>query len=538
MRISKVSIKNHSRIRDLDLEVRQHAVIVGSNDVGKSSILRLLNLLLGASNAGLYQALTPADLDDPETPLVVEVTMVEFDDDERRVFPSEISIGDDARSEDLRVQLTVDIDPDDEGAVLIRRWFPDGGHRRSPNRDQIEAFGWRYLRATRTPNGFEGPRGPVRALLAAAELGLDRARMQDLLVRFNAELAESPAIADLLHRVTEHLSRAMPRPIDEQDLVVRSNTDPAGDVLEGVSLYLKRQGLLISLSEQSDGLRQLMAMTLFDLAEDSANVIAVDEPEIHLHPTSQRTVASLLSSERNQKFVVTHSPYILHRFDPSEVIAVDRHGNCHQVGRERLSKIEKVRAHWWSPRLLEALTARFVLLVEGDADRVIVEAVSENMGVDLDRLGAVVLELDGADKFKNVYPILGPEGFGPTLLGLVDEAEASSWLGAFGGKPTDIENLSIFISREDLEAEYSRAFGGPELAKILIDGGYCRLDAILSSAKVSSVQEITPEAVARYCRKKGKVEAAVLVAENLDANIALRINSVAKLVRRVDELSK
>lgn len=538
MRISKISIKNHSRIRDLDLEIRQHAVIVGSNDVGKSSILRLLNLLLGASNASLYQALTPADLDDPEMPLVVEVTMVEFDDDERRVFPSEISIGEDTGSEDLRVQMTVGIDPDDEGAVLIRRWFPEGGHRRSPNRDQIEAFGWRYLRATRTPNGFEGPQGPVRALLAAAELGLDRAGMQELLERFNAELAASPAIADLLHRVAEHLSRAMPRPIDEQDLVVRSNTDPAGDVLEGVSLYLKRKGLPVPLSEQSDGLRQLMAMTLFDLAEDSANVIAVDEPEIHLHPTSQRTVASLLSSERNQKIVVTHSPYILHRFDPSEVIAIDRQGNCHQVGRERLSKIEKVRSHWWSPRLLEALTARFVLLVEGDADRVIVEAVSEKMGVDLDRLGAVVLELDGAHKFKNVYPILGPEGFGPTLLGLVDEAEASSWIGTVGGKPTDVEDASIFISRVDLEAEYSRAFGGPELANILIDGGYCRMDAILNSAKVQSVQELTPEAVARYCRKNGKVEAAVLVAENLDANIALRIDSVAKLVRRVDELSK
>lgn len=59
MHISRVAIKNHSRVQNLDLELRRHAVIVGANDVGKSSILRLLNLTLGSSTAGLYQALSP-----------------------------------------------------------------------------------------------------------------------------------------------------------------------------------------------------------------------------------------------------------------------------------------------------------------------------------------------------------------------------------------------------------------------------------------------------------------------------------------------
>ena len=125
--------------------------------------------------------------------------------------------------------------------------------------------------------------------------------------------------------------------------------------------------------EQFGGARQFMSMTLFDLAENTANVLAIDEPEIHLHPTSQRTAADLLSGEGNQKIIVTHSPYVLQRFEPAEVISVDRHGHCHQIGDDKLSKVEKVRAHWWSPRLLEALTARFVILVEGNADRVIIQ---------------------------------------------------------------------------------------------------------------------------------------------------------------------
>lgn len=83
MRLSRVAISNHSRIQDLALDVRRHAVIVGANDVGKSSILRLLNLLLGSSTAGLYQALSPADLRDLEQQLIVNAMWTDFADENR-----------------------------------------------------------------------------------------------------------------------------------------------------------------------------------------------------------------------------------------------------------------------------------------------------------------------------------------------------------------------------------------------------------------------------------------------------------------------
>jgi predicted ATP-dependent endonuclease of OLD family len=75
VRISGLAITNHSRIPTLALAVRQHAVIVGANDVGKSSILRLLNLTLGASTAALYQRLSKSDLAEADSPLVVDVTL-------------------------------------------------------------------------------------------------------------------------------------------------------------------------------------------------------------------------------------------------------------------------------------------------------------------------------------------------------------------------------------------------------------------------------------------------------------------------------
>lgn len=538
MRLHRVKIVNHSRIQDLDLELRRHAVIVGANDVGKSSILRMLHLLLGTSTAGLYQALTTNDLRDPEHPLIVDAWWGDFIDSNRRPFPSEITIEDDLTTEHLWVQMIVEAHPEDDDAITVRRWFPESGHQRAPSREQLEEFGWRYLRATRGSSIMEGAHSPVRTLLAAADLGTHEQSLRALLDQFNEELSGNESVGDLLKRVAKHLSRAMPRVLTKDDFAVRSITDPERDVLQDVSIFLNRNGDQVPLTEQSDGARQLMSMTLFDLAEGAANVIAIDEPELHLHPTSQRTVADLLSGEGNQKIIVTHSPYILHRFEPSEVISVDRHGKCHQIGTTKLSRVEKARAHWWSPRILEALTARFVVLVEGVADRVIVEAVAQAQNIDLDRMGAVVVELDGADKFKNVFPLLGPGGFGPTLLGLVDQNESGSWVNAFTGKRNTIVDKKVFISDCDLEDEYTRALGGPSAARALIQGKFCQEAGILQSTGAATVDELTPDTVAKFCRDKGKVEAATCIAEVLTPAVAEKIGSVSRLLRTLSEMSQ
>ncbi len=128
MKLSHIEVSNHSRIRDLKVDVRGHAVIVGANDVGKSSLLRLLNMLLGTSMAQLYQQAGIADLANSDMDLVVEAKFVDFADSERTLFHREISIRQSDKSESMRVQLVIGADPDDDRAVVIRRWFPESGH--------------------------------------------------------------------------------------------------------------------------------------------------------------------------------------------------------------------------------------------------------------------------------------------------------------------------------------------------------------------------------------------------------------------------
>lgn len=541
VKIVRLAVQNYARFRDLGIEVRDHLVVVGANDVGKTSLLRLLSLMLSGHAGQLLQAFSAADLRDGSAPLVVIIRFADFTDAERAVFYREIAIDADDFGETLTIRMEVAADPDDADAVSIRRWFPERGDERGPSREQLQAFSFRYLPASRgsASSQLEGPNSALQALLRSAPLGSEAEELAGLLDEFNGKLAESPVLSDLRTQVAKRLSRAMPETIQADGLAVRNGRDPAGSILDNVSMFFVRDGDYESIGQQSDGVRQLIAMTLFDLAEGSANVVAIDEPELHLHPTSQRTVAELFvgtTGAGNQKILATHSPYILQRFEPSQVLAMAPDGHSHQVAATKLTAIEKLRAHWWSPKLLEALASRFVIVVEGIADRIVVDAVARALQVPLDRLGAVVFEIDGAGKFPDVYKLLGPDGFGVSVLGLVDADHKNKWHGAIGGKEKDVIGSRLWVSDADLEDEYCAAFSGPEAGRILIEAGCCREAGILSSCGVDALHDLDAAAVADFCRKE-KVASAVAVAGALTPEVASNVQSVAGLLRRLQVLA-
>lgn len=538
MRLGHLKATNYARLQDLDIEIRQHLVVVGANDVGKTSLLRLLNLTLAAPLGQLYQRLSRGDLRDEARPLTVEAVLVDFSDVEQGLFYREIDVDPVTSRKTLTVRLEVSPSVDDHEAVDIQRVLTGTAEQRRPTREQLLALGWRYLPATRGAGTaqLDGPNSALRVLLDAIDMGEEKTSLAAILRDFNGKLHTSEKLSELRGKIAQHLAKSMPKAIAGDDLAVRTAADPAGAVLDGVSMYFHRGDQYIPISDQSDGLRQLMAMTLFDLAENSANIIAVDEPELHLHPASQRTVADLFAAGTNQKIVCTSSPYILQRFEPAAALVINPDGIAHQVSADKLSAIEKLRAQWWSPRLLEALTARYVIAVEGVADRIIVEAAAKILGIGLDRIGATVFELNGANNFPHVYKLIGKHGFGVHVLGLVDEKELGIFTGAIGGKAKAIVGNQVWACKADLEEEYCTALTGPTTARVLIDGKIVQLDGLLSSCDVAREEDLTAEGIAAYCRKN-KVEAAVAVASAMTIESVQLMPSVNGLLARLAELA-
>ena len=54
MRLREVCWENYRRLPDGRIEVRNHLVLVGPNDSGKSSILRAIHICLGVPGAAAW----------------------------------------------------------------------------------------------------------------------------------------------------------------------------------------------------------------------------------------------------------------------------------------------------------------------------------------------------------------------------------------------------------------------------------------------------------------------------------------------------
>jgi len=347
--------------------------------------------------------------------------------------------------------------------------------------------------------------------------------------QFNEALDAASEMKSLRSGIATHMSSAMPRLLTAEGVRVRAAADPDQDPLADVTLFLEGDKGAQSALNQSDGVRQVVAISLHDLAFQGASMLAIDEPEVHLHPSSQRTVASMFMGSNNQKIVATHSPYIVHAFEPQHVVAVTGRGCTTRKSPRRLNDVEKLKAHWWSPQLLEALTAQHVVFVEGVADRVVVEAAARVLRIDLQRLGILVFELRGADNFPHVYELLGPSGFDIAWSGLVDVDHKAQWLGKVGGKPRQVLNKLIWVSDKDLEDEYCRAMGPTETANALVAARLTRINGLLQAGGVTQLEDLSTDILASKCRDD-KVGSAVAIGAVLRPEQAKKIASVNGLL--------
>ena len=530
MRLRSFAISNHARVQDADIEVREHLVLVGPNDVGKSSVLRCLDLVLRATTAQLYGRITTADLRNPDEPLVVSVMFADLDDDDRAWFPDETSIDPTTQAASLEVRREARIE---DGETLdIRRFMPGGGDRRQVSRDQLARLGWRLVGAVSSVRDLRDDRNAtLDDILRSIDLGAERAELDGITQQFRDKLQGSPKLGDLRGLLAGQLSRALPDTVEQDDLSFVPGAAATDDVFSDVRLQVRRHGTVRNLSEQSDGTRAMFAVALYDLVTESANIVAIDEPELHLHPGSQRSVASLLRAGSNQKILATHSSDIVGAFPPETVVTVKSGGVLVQPQNNFLTGEGKNLIHWWIRDRLEPLTASHIVTVEGASDRVILEKAAELTGRDLDRLGVSIIEGDGSNNVKPIVKLFGPTGFDVPLSILIDLDAVTSTAAGLGVADADLVSHSVWISDKDLEAEYVAALGSAGVWDAL------QRSALFSPNELRNCPVTGPAAVpadadlAEFCgHRRRKVKAAVAVAAALTEHTARQIKSVEGLL--------
>ncbi|MFD6912322.1 ATP-dependent endonuclease [Streptomyces virginiae] len=143
-------------------------------------------------------------------------------------------------------------------------------------------------------------------------------------------------------------------------------------------------------------------------------LLAVEEPEAHLHPSLQRKVFAHLLREPNRLLLTTHSPHIVAVAPLSSIVLADSHDGHTTasvvppglIPPDVSSDLER----YLNVTRAEVLFAREVIFVEGAADAYLLPALAEAAGFHFDDYGIVVSSVEGTD-FAPYSTLLGPKAF-------------------------------------------------------------------------------------------------------------------------------
>lgn len=528
MKITSISIRNHSRISDCTLNVRDNLILVGSNGSGKSSIIRCIDLALGKTTQQLYYSIDSSDFEDEELPFVVEVKLGLLSTDELTFFPDEY----DESDESLTVRLEAILDGDD---LTIKRYFPRMGDANNLRRDKLDSIGWSMIPSDFSTTQLEpGRKTIVDDYLKEVDASGDQAKLAEAIKSLSDAIDGSDAFNEALGSLANQLDPVLDGGITANKLHFVPEAAINGDLLNNIRLQIEgRSGAARQATEQSDGTKALIAFSIFSLL-NSGGMIAIDEPETHLHPAAQRNLIRILKSSGRQLVIATHSGVVAGEFEPDN-IAVTREGlSPVQPKRGFLASQEdqKTLARWWISSKIELLTAKQIIAVEGQSDRMLLEEVANKTGRHLERDGIEILEAGGCHEMPHVLDIFGENGFGLRVSILVDEDAEEDMANALGAKKEDLASKFVYVSRRDLEEEYVAAIGADRLWKALEESSLFTQNMLNPCTISDDSGKPNEDELAEFCRrKKNKIFSAVVACKLLDEASAQRVSSVIEVLR-------
>lgn len=338
----KVRLRNFRSIRDQSLDLAPLTIVYGQNGVGKSSliygILAMRNIVLNpAQTADAFFNLTFANLGGFEA--------VAFDHKARNQIGIEFAVdrGGGWVSYGVMVgnaegEFTLSIDgPPAASAAQLKVSFPyqAGQHTELmvPQPAGAVRATWNGIRATAqlepgdsasvAESALERVHAPIEALRATAAVPLKRGFSAPYYspVPVTAAMITEQEVATtlasdkyLVSRVSHYLERAVGRDF-------RVNTQP-GTAIFSLDATDRRTGIACELVNEGFGVNQLVHVLARALHKDS-ELICIEEPEIHLHPSAIRGVAAVLRElvrSEGKRFVIsTHSEALI--FSLLELVA-------------------------------------------------------------------------------------------------------------------------------------------------------------------------------------------------------------------------
>lgn len=407
MRITKITVRNFRGILSGQVLLPKHAVLVGDNNIGKSSLFEAIDLVLGPERLGRRPVIDEHDFyagryidqDGQPVPIQIEVVVSNLSDEQARHFRDHLEWWNDATqsllegpppeatdhehvSPALRVGFEGKYDADEDdfvGSTFFMSPAKEEDTRDAFRTSDKRQCGFLYLRTLRT---------------GSRALSLERGSLLDIIVRLHEDknfkiwedvlgqlrdlpVAENPelGITDILNSVQGAIRRFMPAD-SVSDPHMRVSDLTRETLRRTLTVFMatgaKREDgseYAAPFQHQGTGTINTLVLALLSLiANLKQNVIfAMEEPEIAIPPHTQKRIIDGVRSQSSQALFTSHSPYVLEEFSPEQVLVLRRaDGHLSAVPATYPPAIKpKAYREEFRKRFCEALLARRVLIAEG-----------------------------------------------------------------------------------------------------------------------------------------------------------------------------
>lgn len=378
--IKRIVLSNFKRFKNFELELNDKLnVLVGDNEAGKSSVLLALDLALSGSrskietmglemlfnNEAVSVFLASAKKFNDLPKLFVEIYLSEQENAELNGKNNSKAIVCDG--------LRLDCEPIDEYSKEIQEVLKDE-HPNFP----FEYYAIKFTTFAGQPySGFKKPlkhlvidsslinndyatREYTRSIYGANATTLERNKNENLYRKSKSVFKNE--VLDGLNRKLDSYKfsvRTNPKSNLETDLVITEGDIPIESKGKGRQCFIKTE---FALRKNED--------------EHSLDVLLLEEPENHLSHTNMKMLIQRISaSENKQLFIATHSSLICARLDLRKAILL----NSASVKPFALKNLPEDTAKFFikapDNNVLEFVLSRKVILVEGDAEFILLDAL-------------------------------------------------------------------------------------------------------------------------------------------------------------------
>jgi putative ATP-dependent endonuclease of OLD family len=366
MKVVRLKITNFRSIKSAELYFDGHTLIVGPNNVGKSTICEALDLVLGPDRISKFPPveefdfhnahyLTPSAVEgDAPTPVPIriEVVLVDINPEvenrcgqhlefwhsvEKRLLnEGELSVANPPSVETclrLETEAIYNSEEDEFEAKTCYSHSPnaDPGELDKVSKEVKRMFGFLYLRAVRT---------------GSRALSLERGSLLDVILRLRGSRAglwekaierlrsldietDATHLKPVLESIEERLGRYIASDVDGRTTKLHVSQLTREHLRKTMAFFLamSKDQAPVPFQQVGTGTLNVLVLALLSFIADlkpTSVIFAMEEPEIAVPPHTQRRIADYLLHHTTQAFATSHSPYVIERFEPEQTLLLSR----------------------------------------------------------------------------------------------------------------------------------------------------------------------------------------------------------------------